>query len=118
MKQKALLFLFFILFGSQLFAQSGTSKQAVGNEPSLTSITALTDAAGQVNAAWQKVQASATMSRSGAQNAHTAFDAACASYLTALQNEATSHTGDSVVTGAIAREITLVKSLQSGSANK
>lgn len=114
MRQKALTFIFLILFGSQLFAQTASAKQAVGNEPSLASITALTDAAGQVNAAWQKVQASATMSRSGAQNAHTAFDTACASYLTALQNEATSHTGDTAVTGAIAREIALVKSLQSG----
>ncbi|CAN5749969.1 hypothetical protein BH11BAC7_BH11BAC7_25920 [soil metagenome] len=110
-KTRVLLFLL-VFLGAGLFAQSETKTMTpAGNEPLLQQIPLLKVQAGKTNEAYAKIFAAATGSRSTYATAVTGLNDACNAYLAELKKQGASIT-DAATQAAVAREITLVKKIQ------
>lgn len=111
-KTRVLLFLF-VLLGTGLFAQSENKTSIlVGNEVLLQQNIQLKEQATNVNAAYDKLRAAATGSRSSYVVATTELNDACNIYLAELQKQS-ANTVNAEFNAAISREIATVKKVQS-----
>ena len=112
-KTRVLLFLLFLL-GTGLFAQTdNNSATLTGNEFLLNNIVQLKEQAKNVNAAYDKLRASATGSRSTYAVAIATLNDACNNYLAELKKQQALTTVGSEINEAIVRETAAVKKLQS-----
>lgn len=112
-KTRVLLFLF-ILLGTGLFAQSDNKPATlIGNEPLLNNVVQLKEHAKNVNAAYDKLRASTTGSRSTYAVAIAALNDACNNYLAELKKQQALSTSGSEINEAITHETATVKKLQS-----
>ncbi len=115
MKTKKVMLFLFMLIGANIFAQSSNKQQTVVcSNVLLQQIASVKSLADNVNAAYQRNQASATLSRAGATAVKKSLDDSYAAYLTELQNQLNLNPNDSPLHTALVNEIALVKKLQSG----
>jgi hypothetical protein len=109
-----IMFMFLLVFfGAGLSAQNATeTKSPVGNEPLLQQISSVKNLSDKVNAAYDKVKASAASSRAAGIQAHVEFNDACTAYTAELQRQLDNCKNNTTLHDALVREMEQVKKLK------